>query len=90
MAETMEERVTRLVMEYASSAPSLPVDPALSLRRDLAIDSLSLVSLTLRLGEEMSCDVVEMGLELGRLETFRDLVALGHTMTRVPTHTNQE
>jgi acyl carrier protein len=79
--ESMEERITRLVIEYAQSPPAaLPLDPRLSLRKDLSIDSLALVSLALRLGEEMSYDVAQMGIELGRLETLGDLVALGNAM----------
>jgi acyl carrier protein len=88
--ESMEARVTRLVMEYALTTPPLPLDPALTLREDLSIDSLSLVSLTLRLGEEMSFDVVATGLELSRLVTFRDLVELGRSMTGDPSTPNRE
>lgn len=80
-AESLEERITRLLVEYAQSIPDeRPLDPALSLRKDLAIESLSLVSLTLRLGDELAVDVVEMGLELGKLETFGDLVRVGRLL----------
>ncbi len=81
-SEAMEERITRLVSEYALAVPSLPIDPSLTLRNDLEIDSLSLVSLALRMGEEMNFDVVAAGLELSRLVTFRDLVELGNRMMR--------
>jgi acyl carrier protein len=78
----MEDRVSRLVVEYALTLPAeRPLRPALSLRKDLSIDSLSLVSLALRLGEEMKYDVAQMGVELGRLETLGDLVALGNAMS---------
>jgi acyl carrier protein len=80
--ESIEQRVTRLVGEYALNPVGAgPLDMRLSLRKDLAIDSLSLVSLALRLGEEMAYDVAQAGVELGRLETVGDLVALGTAMT---------
>jgi acyl carrier protein len=77
----MEQRITRLVGEYAQDpVGTRPLDLQLSLRKDLSIDSLSLVSLALRLGEELCDDIAQRGLELGRLETVGDLVALGNTM----------
>jgi acyl carrier protein len=82
MSESMEECVTRLVLEYAQSVPAArPLDARLSLRKDLAIESLSLVSLALRLGDELGVDVPEMSLELGRLETLGDLVTMANTLS---------
>jgi acyl carrier protein len=78
--ETIEACVSRLVLEYAEVPPALPVNPALSLRADLAIESLSLVSLALRLGDELDVNVVEMELELGTLVTIEDLVKVGYLM----------
>ena len=55
--ETVESCVERLVLEYAQSVPSeRPLRPSLSLRNDLAIESLALVSLALRLGGELDGD----------------------------------
>ena len=72
----MEETIARLIKEYAQAqVPATPpLNPGLSLRGDLEIDSLSLVSLTIRLGEEFNVDVVESGIEFGRLETVGDLM----------------
>ena len=85
-AETIEEttaRVERLVREYAQGVPATrSLDGRLSLRNDLAIESLSLVSLTLRLGDELGVDVVEMGLELGDVKTLSDLVEIAQTISR--------
>ena len=79
--ETMEACVERLVLEYAQSVPaSRPLAAQLSLREDLAIESLSLVSLALRLGGEFDVDIVEMGLELRDLKTFGDLVVVARTL----------
>jgi acyl carrier protein len=80
--ESAQARVERLVLEYAQSVPpGRPLDAGLSLQNDLAIESLTLVSLTLRLGDELGVDVVELGLELGNLKTLGDLVAAAKTIS---------
>jgi hypothetical protein len=53
------------------------------LQNDLAIESLSLVSLTLRLGDELGVDVVELGIELGGVRTIGDLVEMAKTFTQL-------
>jgi acyl carrier protein len=79
--ETLSELVERLVLEYAQTAPpARPLDPGLSLRDDLAVESLSLVSLTLRIGDELGVDVLEAGLELGDVRTIADLVGVAEKM----------
>jgi len=84
--ETVEARVERLVLEYAQTVPEArPLDARLSLQNDLAIESLSLVSLALRLGGEFGVDVVDMGLELGEMKTFGDLVKVARTLKQQPT-----
>jgi acyl carrier protein len=80
--ETVEACVERLVLEYAQSLPTArPLDPGLSLREDLVIESLSLVSLTVRLGDELGVDVVELGLELGDMKTLGDLVGIARAIS---------
>jgi acyl carrier protein len=81
--ESMEDRVTRLVLEYAQNSlpPQRPLGPTLSLRGDLAVESLSLVSLTIRLGDELGVDVVALELNIGRVDTIGDLVALGQRLS---------
>ncbi len=82
-SETTTARVERLVREFSQRLPAgRPLDGKLSLKNDLAIESLSLVSLTLRLGDELGVDVVEMGLELGTVETLGDLVKVADTISR--------
>jgi acyl carrier protein len=79
MAETMEERITRLLLDHAQNVPAeRPFPLGLSIRKDLAVESLSLVTVTLNLGEELGIDVVEAGIELGGLDTVGDLVAVGN------------
>jgi acyl carrier protein len=83
-AETAEARVERLVTEFAINMPAArPLDPGLSLRDDLAIESLSLVSLTLRLADELGVSVDDLDLELGEVKTIKDLVRIAHTLARV-------
>jgi acyl carrier protein len=80
--ESLEQRVTRLVVEYAQTPPPgpSPLDPMLTLRGDLAIDSLALVSLAIRLGEEFGVDIVESGVEFGQLQTVGDLTAIARKL----------
>jgi acyl carrier protein len=80
--ESLEVRVTRLVLEYAQAKPAgpAPLDPALTLRGDLEIDSLALVSLTIRLGEELNVDVVDSGIEFSELKTVADLNAIARKL----------
>ena len=83
--ESLESCVERLVLEYAQSVtPERPLRASLSLRNDLAIESLSLVSLTLRLGGELGVDIVEQGVELGRLSTVGDLLDVARTLMQQP------
>ena len=85
----MESCVERLVLEYAQSVPSeRPLRPSLSLRNDLAIESLALVSLALRLGGELGVDIVEQGVELGRLSTLGDLLDAARTLTEQAAQTS--
>ena len=53
-----------------------PESRAVATERFLEIDSLALVSLTIRLGEEFNVDVVDSGVELGQLETVGDLIGV--------------
>jgi acyl carrier protein len=79
----LDSLIWNLICEYSQMIPGGGAwTPTLSLRKDLAIDSLSLVSLTLRLGDELSVDVVDLGLDLGGLDTIGDLIALGHSLLR--------
>jgi acyl carrier protein len=75
----VDARVEALVREYAQS-PASVLDPKASLRRDLGIDSLSLVSVAVALGDELGVDLVEWGADLSKLETLGDLVALGRAL----------
>nr|HEX4317803.1 acyl carrier protein [Kofleriaceae bacterium] len=78
----VDARINALVLEYAQTPPTGPLDPTSSLRRDLGVDSLSLVSVAVALGDELGIDLVEHGADLSKLETLADLVALGHELQR--------
>ncbi len=81
--ETTFDRVERIVLEYAQTVPSKrPLDARLTLREDLAIESLSLVSLTLRIGDELGVDVMEAGVELGAVKTLGDLIRMAEDLAR--------
>ena len=78
----VDARVTALVLEYSQSPPVGPLDLNASLRNDLGVDSLSLVSVAVALGDQFGVDLVEWGAELSRLETLADLISLGRALAR--------
>ena len=81
MRERVEDRITRLLLEHAQNVPDTrPFPLGLSIRKDLAVESLSLVSVALKLGDELGVDVIEAGVELGTLETVGDLVAIARRL----------
>ena len=81
MRETVEDRITRLLLEHAQNVPGTrPFPLGLSIRKDLAVESLSLVSVAVKLGDELGVDVIEAGVELGTLETVGDLVAIARRL----------
>jgi acyl carrier protein len=85
MAETMEERVTRLLLEHAQNVPAERPFPArLSIRKDLAVESLSLVAVTLALGDELNVDVTEVNIDFGGIETVGDLVNVARALAQSP------
>jgi acyl carrier protein len=82
--QSAQQRVERLVSEYAQRVPPGSLDPRLSLRDDLGVESLSLVSLVVRLGDDLGADVTEAGLELAGIDTVGDLVALAQRLAGEP------
>jgi len=79
--EPLEDRVGRLLLQYAGAGGvAQPLDPALLLGNDLGVESLSLVSVAVRLGEELGVDIVEQGAELGDLRTVGDVIALAREL----------
>jgi acyl carrier protein len=85
-AGAIESMVTNLVLEYAMNAPpERPLGAGLSLRGEIGLDSFSLVSVMLRLGEELNVDLVEeatrRGVDFQNISTFGDLVRLANAFS---------
>jgi acyl carrier protein len=78
----VDARVAALILEYSVSPPTGRLDPKASLRDDLGVDSLSLVSVALALGDSFGIDLVEWGADMSKLATVGDLIALGHALAR--------
>lgn len=77
----IDELVHRLLHEYAQNGANPgPFDPGLSIRDDLGIESLSLVSLAVRLGDHLGVDVASEEMELGSLRCVADVLALGRRL----------
>lgn len=86
----VESKVTALVLEYALQAPAdRPLSPGYSLRDEIGLDSFALVSLMLRLGEELNVDLAEessrLGIDLQQVLTFGDLVRMAQTLSTAQT-----
>ena len=82
-SETAEAQVQRLVREYAQlpeAAP--PLANEVALREQLGIESLSLVSLLLRMADEVGVDLLESGIEIGQARTVGDLVQVARQLAR--------
>lgn len=86
----VDARVEALVLEYSHSPPDGPLDRKASLRNDLGVDSLSLVSVAVALGDQFGIDLVEWGADLSKLETLADLIALGHALARASPSTQRK
>jgi acyl carrier protein len=80
----LASRISAILLEYAEN-PTLPspLEAALSLKNDLGIDSYSLISIVIRLGDELGVDAVGANLELHRLETVGNLFELGTELERL-------
>ncbi len=78
---SLENLVGAILAEYAhSSVVGSLAHPELSLRNDLSIESLALVSVVLKLGDELGVDVVDSGFELHAIQTVGDLLQLGRNL----------
>lgn len=74
---TIENKISTILAEFAqSSTQNLPYDAALSIRDTLGIESLALVSVILRIGDEFQVDVMDSAMELNSIATVGDLYVL--------------
>jgi len=77
LVEVSIDRVASVLAEYVPGMPAnRPLPEGLSLRQDLALDSLALVSVLIRLGDDFGIDVDEQEFDLAGLETVGDLADL--------------
>jgi acyl carrier protein len=75
------DRVASVLAEYVPVMPAnRPLPEGLSLRQDLALDSLALVSVLIRLGNDIGIDVDEQEFCLAGLETVGDLADLAEQL----------
>ncbi len=80
--DDVEARVERLVLEYAEVRPKGELKQSASLRNDLGVSSLSLVSVAVALGDEFGVDLVEWGADLSKISTLGDLVRLARELAK--------
>jgi acyl carrier protein len=82
MTHASDDGIDELLREYAQAPPPPgPIDGAASLRDDLAVESLALVSLIVRLCDELGVDAGEAALDMGGLVTVADLRALARRIS---------
>ena len=80
------DRVASVLAEYVPVMPAnRPLPEGLSLRQDLALDSLGLVSVLIRLGDDFGIDVDDQEFDLAGLETVGDLADLVEKLALVAT-----
>jgi acyl carrier protein len=86
--KSLEDRISGILLEYAQNTlQSQALSASQSLRNDLAIESLSLVSVVLRIGDEFGVDIASSGgeLELSSFETVGDMWRLGQSFLQTST-----
>ena len=71
------DRVASVLAEYVPAMPATrPLPEGLSLRLDLELDSLALVSVVVRLGDDFGIDVSDQDFDLAEVQTVGDLANL--------------
>jgi acyl carrier protein len=79
--------VATVLAEYAPVMPAnRPLPEGFSLRQDLALDSLALVSVLIRLGNDFGVDVDDQEFDLAGLETVGDLADLADQLALAATN----
>jgi acyl carrier protein len=80
--KSIENSICDILSEYSESFARGDLNLSLSLRDDLAIDSLTFVSIVLRLEDAFKVDLIEKGFQLHTMKTVGDLVELGRSLTQ--------
>jgi len=87
--QQLEERILTLISQFSKGTKTVPrpatITPDLNLRSDLGFDSLGLVSLLTRFGEEIDVEPDELveTLAEAKLDTVADLLTIAHGLKRV-------
>jgi acyl carrier protein len=84
--DDLEERILTLIAQGTKVTPKpATITPDLNLRSDLGFDSLGLVSLLTRFGEEIDVEPDELveTLAEAKLDTVADLLTIAHGLKRV-------
>ena len=69
--------VASVLAEYVPVMPATrPLPEGLSLRLDLELDSLALVSVVVRLGDDFGIDVSDQAFDMAEVQTVGDLANL--------------
>jgi acyl carrier protein len=81
------DRLESVLADYVPVMPTnRPLDEGLSLRQDLAVDSLALVSILIRIGDDFGIDMADQEFDLAGLETVGDLHHLLQQIAPPDTH----
>jgi acyl carrier protein len=78
--QEIHDCIRGILVDYCELNASAPLDLSLSIREDLAIDSLTFVSIILRLEDALKVDLLESGIELHTISTIGDLVRAGQSL----------
>ena len=84
-ADRLKERIIAIIKEAVPSSFSrIPIQPSAHLRRDLGIDSLSLVSMVYRFEEELGVDLSEASVPLTEVRTVQDIIVVASELLGAP------
>ena len=81
--KTIADTVSGILLDYIPDTPGpgqLPFPSSRSLREDLGIESLSLVSVVLRIADELGVDAMNISEGLHSLRTVGDLLILAKSL----------
>ena len=78
---SIENRISAMLAEFAqATSQTIPYDSSLLLRDSLGVESLALVSVILRMGDEFEVDITDSAMELNSITTVGDLYSLAHKL----------
>jgi acyl carrier protein len=77
----LQDCIRGILSDYSELNPSAPLNLSLSIRNDLAIDSLTFVSILLRLEDALEVDLIEKGVELHTIESVGDLIDIARSLS---------